>query len=225
MVHPHPARALYDRFEDHRGDVVTVRGHQAGKGHHIHFIPLAVKAALRRGGEQVIRQIALPQAVHRVLRIADRHRAEGIAVIAIAEGQETSTRLAFRLPVLQGHFHRHLNRHRTGISEENALQRFRSHCHQLAAQGHRRGVSDPAEHDVRHLVDLRFHRRIKTRVIVAVDCRPPGGHTVNQLFAAGEGQLATVGGNHRVDRQGGSHRGVGVPDVAPIEGEIVQGHK
>ena len=86
-------------------------------------------------------------------------------------------------------------------------------------------MGDPAEHDVRHLVNLPLQRRIEAWVIVAVDRRPPGRHTVNQLFAAGEGQLATVGGHHRVDRQGGSHRGVGVPDVAPIEGEIVQCHK
>ncbi len=65
MVHPHAARPLDDRFEDHRGDFVTMRGHQAGKRYHIHLVPLAVKAALRRGGEQVIRQVALPQAVHR----------------------------------------------------------------------------------------------------------------------------------------------------------------
>ena len=64
MVHPHSAGALDDRFEDHRGDVVAMRGHQAGKRHHIQLIPLAVEAALRRGGKQVIRQIALPQAVH-----------------------------------------------------------------------------------------------------------------------------------------------------------------
>ena len=146
-------------------------------------------------------------------------------MIAVAEGQETTTRLAFGLPVLQRHFHRHLYRHRTGIGEENALQRFRGHRHQLAAQRHRRRMGDPAKHHVRHLIDLRFHRRIEARVIVAVDRRPPGGHAVNQLFTAGEGQLAPVGGNHRVDRQGGSHRGVGVPDVAPIEGEIVQCHK
>ena len=49
MVHPHAARPLDDRFEDHRGDFVTMRGHQAGKRYHIHLVPLAVEAALRRG--------------------------------------------------------------------------------------------------------------------------------------------------------------------------------
>jgi hypothetical protein len=53
MVHPHAARALDDRFEDHRGDFMAMRGHQAGKRHHIQLIPLAVEAALRRGANRL----------------------------------------------------------------------------------------------------------------------------------------------------------------------------
>ena len=64
MVHPHSARALNNRLEDHRGDFMTMGGHQSGERRHIPLIPVAVEAALRRRGEEVIRQITLPQAVH-----------------------------------------------------------------------------------------------------------------------------------------------------------------
>ena len=64
VVHPHAARALNNRLEDHRGDFMAVGGHQTGERRHIPLIPVAVEAALRRRGEEVIRQIALPQAVH-----------------------------------------------------------------------------------------------------------------------------------------------------------------
>ena len=173
MIHPHAAGALHDGLENDRCDLIPMGRHQAGKRHHIPFIPLAAKAALRRRGEQIIRQIALPQAVHGVIRIADRHRAKGIAVVAIAEGEKTPPRFAFCLPVLQGHLHGHFHRDRTGVGEEYALQRRRGHRHQLAAQRHRRRVGDTAKHHVRHLVNLRFHRGVQARVIVTVDCRPP----------------------------------------------------
>ena len=121
-------------------------------------------------------------------------------MIAVAEGKKASARVALRLPVLQRHFHRHFNGDGTGIGEEHALKAFRRHRHQLAAQGDRGRVNDPAEHHVRHLLNLRFHRRVQPRVVVAVNRRPPGRHAVNQLPAVGEGQLTAVGGHDRIDR-------------------------
>jgi hypothetical protein len=35
MIHPHTARALNDGLEDNGGNLVAMRGHQAGKRHHI----------------------------------------------------------------------------------------------------------------------------------------------------------------------------------------------
>ena len=64
MVHPHASRPLDNRLEDHRGDFMTMGGHQPDERHDIPLIPFTVKAALRRRGEEVIGQITLPQAVH-----------------------------------------------------------------------------------------------------------------------------------------------------------------
>ena len=94
--------------------------------------------------------------------------------------------------------------------------------------------SDLTAHGLRNedALALQRHSRVALRydqVNPYTFAEPTSPHIISadegRPIAAGEGQLATVGGNHRVDRQGGSHRGVGVPDVAPIEGEIVQCHK
>ena len=126
-------------------------------------------------------------------------------MIAVAEGEKALARVSLRLPVLQRHFHRHFDGDGAGIGEEHAFEAFRGHRHQLAAQGDRGRVGNPTEHDVRHLVNLRFHRRVQARVIVAMNGRPPGRHAVNQLPAVGEGQLTAVGGHDRIDRQRRSH--------------------
>ncbi len=94
-------------------------------------------------------------------------------MITIAEGQKTLARFAFGLPVLQRHFHRHFHRYGAGVREKNALQRLRRHRHQFAAQLNGWRMSDTAKHHMRHGINLRLHRRIKLRVIVAVDRRPP----------------------------------------------------
>lgn len=94
-------------------------------------------------------------------------------MITIAEGQKTLARFAFGLPVLQRHFHRHFYRYGAGVREKNALQRLRRHCHQFAAQLNGGRMGDTAKHHMRHSINLRFHRRIKLRVIVTVDRRPP----------------------------------------------------
>ena len=174
MVHAHAASALHNRFKDHCRNFVAMCGHQTGKRHHIQFVPFAAHPTLRSGCKQVIRQITLPQTVHRVVRIADRHRAESIAVITVTKCQETLTGFTFGLPVLQRHFHRDFHGDRTRIREKNALQRLGRHRHQLATQRNSRGMGNAAKHHVRHGINLRFHRGIQLRVIVTVDCRPPG---------------------------------------------------
>ena len=121
-------------------------------------------------------------------------------MITIAEGQKTLARFAFGLPVLQRHFHRHFHRYGTGVREKNAFQRLRRHRHQFAAQLNGWRMSDTTKHHMRHGINLRLHRRIKLRVIVAVDRRPPGRHTVNQASAVRQNQLATFGARHRINR-------------------------
>ncbi len=133
VIDPHSARALHNRFENNGGNLVAMGRHQPREAHHVHLVPFAVEAALRGWRKQVFRQVAFPQAVHGVVRIAHRHRPEGVAVIAVAEGEEPLARFALRMPVLQRHFHRYFHGHRAGVGQENTLQRFRRHRYQATA--------------------------------------------------------------------------------------------
>ncbi|CHM48099.1 Uncharacterised protein [Salmonella enterica subsp. enterica serovar Typhi] len=224
MIYAHPARALNDRFQNHGGYFMAMRGHQAGKWRDVAFIPFAIHPALRRRREQIFRQIAFPQAVHGVIRIAHRHRAERVAMITVAKRQKTLTRFATSLPVLQRHLHGHFYRHRTRVGQKDTLQRFRRYRDQLTAQIHRRLMGYAAEHDMRHGVNLRFHRRVQLRVVITMNGRPPGGHPLNQAFARGENQLAAFGPLNGIYRQRRGHGSVRMPNMAFIEGQIVRCH-
>ncbi len=174
MVKAHASRSLHHGFENNRGDFVAVGRQQPGERRNIPLVEFAAETADRGWREQVFRHVPLPQTVHRIVRIAHRHRAEGIAVITVSKGKKALTRLAPGMPVLQSHFHCHFHRYRTGIRQKHAFQGGRCHCDQLATQRYRGRVGDAAEHDVRHRVNLLFHRGVQSRVVVAVDRRPPG---------------------------------------------------
>ena len=61
--------------------------------------------------------------MHAGNRVADRHRAEGVAVIAVAQGDDfLLVRIAHGIPILQGHLEGHFHRYRTGVAEENPVQ-------------------------------------------------------------------------------------------------------
>ena len=78
---PHPARALHQRLDDDRGDLVAMVGDE----------PLEMVGALvgvRQVAHVMARQQAAEGAVHAVLRVRHRHRAGGVAVIGAAEGDE-----------------------------------------------------------------------------------------------------------------------------------------
>src|SRR5215217_3497618 len=63
------------------------------------------------------------QAVHAFVRVADCHRRQGVAVIAAAEGQEAGLALHAAIDVeLQRHLHGDLDRHRTGLGQEDVVR-------------------------------------------------------------------------------------------------------
>lgn len=112
---------------------------QASEGDKIRLVPFGVESALRCGGKQVLRQIAAVQAVHRGIRIAYRHGAKGIAVVALTQGEEALARFAARLPVLQRHLQCHLDGNGAGVGQKHALQRLgvipTSFWHRATAEG------------------------------------------------------------------------------------------
>ena len=56
-------------------------------------------------------------------------------------------------------------------------------------------------------------------MVIAVDAGPPGGHAVHQAFAGFQLQVDPPRRSHGEDRALGRQGGVGMPDMAAIEGQ------
>ena len=134
------------------------------------------------------------QAVHAFIRIAHRHGAERIAVIAAGESEKPRARPhPLVQPVLRSHFHRHFHRHRTAIGKKHMVQIAGQHRRQPRGEPFRRRVGKAAEHHMRHRGKLLRHRRADMRMVVAVTRRPPGGDAIDQRAAIIEENPAPLG--------------------------------
>ena len=99
----------------------------------------------------VFRQYVTEQVMHAGDRVADRHRAEGVTVITVAQGEEfLLAGLADRVPVLNGHFQSNFHGHRAGIAEKDPFQCRRRDVGEQLRQAHCRCMCQAAEHHVRH---------------------------------------------------------------------------
>lgn len=223
VVEAHPAGALHHRLHDHRGDL---RGDRGVDGGEVGVdLPRPGAAVRGPGREDLGGDGAAPQGVHAAVGIADAHRGAGVAVVAAAPGHQPG---ALRVPggalVLQGHLHRDLHGHRSGVGEEDPVQVGFDQVEQPADQPHRRRVGEPAEHDVAHPAQLGVRGGGEPGVAVAVRHRPPGAHRVDELPAVGQPQPGALGGDHGQRGRRGGQRPVGVPDVRGVEGgEIGRG--
>ncbi|MNJ20615.1 hypothetical protein D3C77_149500 [compost metagenome] len=115
MVHAHAAGALDQRLDDHGGDrgMVLGQGLLHG-GEHVArvFFPahaFRAQVAIRAWHLEGIEQQGLV-GFGEQRYIADRHRGDGFAVVAVAQGDEALfLRLAFVQPVVKAHFQRDFN--------------------------------------------------------------------------------------------------------------------
>ncbi len=176
----------------------------------------------RRRHEQLLRQHVIEQGMHAGYRVAYRHRVQRVAVIAVAQRNETRLRRQVpAAPVLDRHLQGDLDGHRTGIGEEHQVESVGGDVDQPLGQGDRRRMSDAAEHHVRHGVELLRYRRVQARVVVAVNHTPPRRHAIDQLAPVGEAQFHAAGGDHGHGSGAGTDRAVGMPDefaVALLQG-------
>ena len=139
-VEAHPARALHDRLDDHARELVLVEQRRARR------------APTRRsqrgsGAKTCCGSDALPHRVHAAVGVAHGHRAERVAVVAAAPGQQRSP---LAVPVLQHELDRDLDRHGAGVGEEHVVEP--GPVREPLREPDRPLVREPAEHHVRHAV-------------------------------------------------------------------------
>ena len=110
MVEAHPAGTLNYGFEDHRRQFVRMRFHEPPERLHFGLVPGLAGSDTRRRREQLPGEHSGKQLVHAGDRVAYRHGAESVTVIAPLDRQQPMlARCSRRLPELQrhldGHFH------------------------------------------------------------------------------------------------------------------------
>ncbi len=219
-VKAHPPRPLHDRLDDDRRQLARVSGDELAQLRGPALVETGVEAIGRALGEHVLGEHAREQAVHAADRIADRHRAERVAVVAATHGQQArALRVAARALELQAQLDRHLHRDRPRVREEHRLQRVRRERQQPLGQAHRGLVREPAEHHVRHARQLLAHSAVERRVAIAVNRTPPRRHPVDQLAPVGERQANALRRHHRQRLKRPRQRTVRMPNMLAVKGE------
>ena len=174
----------------------------------------------RQVGDHLLGHDAGEQAVHALLRIADRHRRQRVAVIATPEGQELGPALHAPIDLeLQRHLHGDLDRDRTAFGEEHVVQVPWQQLRQPRRQAIGRLVRQAAEHHVRHGLDLRAQGVGDVRMVVAVAGGPPRGQAVDQFAPVRQHQPRTACRHDRQRRPRGLHLAVRTPDMRRAGGQ------
>ena len=120
--------------------------------------------------------------MHALVRIADRHRRECVAVIGAAKGEHfRSATHALVEPILHGHFQCDFDRDRAAVGEEHAIEIARQQRRKPRCKPHRRLVDQAAKHDMRHGFKLPCDRGADMRMIIAVAGRPPACDPIDKL--------------------------------------------
>ncbi len=98
----HAAGALHQRFDDDGGEAAALLGQQRVERRERQLVPGQI-------GYQLRRHVPGQNPMHALFGIADRHGAERVAVIAVAERQEAvAPGFAAVQPILHCHLHRGL---------------------------------------------------------------------------------------------------------------------
>ena len=116
VVKAHAAGALYQRFGDDGGHLMRMGGEKGVERRGLFGVG-------RQFGDQLFGDRTLEQRVHALIRVADRHGGQRVAVIAALEGNEARPAASAVVdPVLHGDLHRDLDRNRTGFGKEHMAE-------------------------------------------------------------------------------------------------------
>ena len=87
-MEPHPAGPLNDRLDDHRSELIRMQRRELAHRGRPPLIEAVLEAVGGPLGEDVRSESPGEQPVHAVDRVADSHRAKGVAVIAATHGEQ-----------------------------------------------------------------------------------------------------------------------------------------
>ena len=184
MIKTHTTRPLNNRLEYQRAKRIVMLLEKISQRPHVISVPIAMKRAPWFWREMICRQYPGKDMMHSGNRITDRHRMKRVAVISRANRSEcTFFGSTFGMKILKCHFHRHLNGHRTGITEKNSIQTLWSQLHKFSSELNSRLVSETTEHHMTQGLRLFLYCCNQFRMAVTVNHRPPGRHSINQLWS------------------------------------------
>ena len=169
-VDAHPRRALDERLEDDRRDLVRARADHARE--------IFERARVRRrivGGEDTDAVEEEPrERAPEDLDARQRRSADRVSVERALERDEALSRGTTRLaPVLRGELHRRLHRGRPVVDEERAREAGRRDADDLFREAGGRLVGDPPEGAVSERARLLGERTDEARMTVAERGDPP----------------------------------------------------
>ena len=226
MVHAHRARALHERLDDDGRDLVRVRGERAlHLGEHPPAVGLPAVArlaqvAVGRGHGDHVHQERL---VHLLveLDVADRERAERLAVIAVRERDEAPLlRAAEVLPVVKGHLDGDFDGRRAVVRIEATGEACGQQPDERFRQLEDRRVRESREQDVLEPPELFDDRGIDARIRMAEQVDPPGADAVEIAPALEILQPDAFAARDRNERQPlvVLHLRAGMPDDGQVAG-------
>ena len=111
-IKPHSARALHNGFDNNGRQLVRMRAQPLFHVFQILNIRLSPKTGARAVQKNLPGKIAGKDMVHAVYRVANRHRAQGVAMVCAKQGAKPRfSAVAGRKLVLDGHFERDFDGH------------------------------------------------------------------------------------------------------------------
>ena len=218
VIHRHPCRALYQRFDDEGGrfrgvfdqmrfqDIRTAQGKFLGR-----FACFGQARIRRRNLHRVPQQGRIGGLEQR--NISHRQRADGFAVIAVLEADEAVfLRLTSITPEVSAHFQCDLGSRRAIRAIERVAQPGQPG--QPLRERHDRFVGGAGQHHMLDPAELVDDRGVDARIAVAEQIDPPARNRVKIAPPAGVDQPHPFAARNR-QRRGGFqlfHLGAGVPD-------------
>ena len=230
VVHAHAAGALDQGLHYHGTDFVVPFGQQLVHGFElaqgvvfIGFSRLLVVGIRRGCGEHFHQQRLVGVFVQG--NIAQCQRAQGFAVVAVAEVNEVLlARMALVFPVVVAHLQGGFDGRRTVVGVKAFVESFRSCLNQALGQVDHGLMGKAGQDDMLKLANLFLDRGVDSRIGMAEQVDPPGAHGVDEPVALKVFQPDTFAPLDRDQWQGSFmvfHLGAGMPHGFEATGDEV----